>query len=81
MKIGIIGAGGPETLSQVARATGAVPVAISDVAKGVDLLVIAIPMANVPASLDPTFHSIRTGRRGPVRTYRQRKRHMENESC
>ena len=40
---------GPVTLSQVARATGAVPVAISDVAKEVDLLVIAIPMANVPA--------------------------------
>jgi predicted dinucleotide-binding enzyme len=40
---------GPETLSQVARATGAVPVAVSDAAKGVDLLVIAIPMASVPA--------------------------------
>jgi predicted dinucleotide-binding enzyme len=39
---------GPETLSRIARATGAVPVAISDVAKGVDLLVITIPMKSVP---------------------------------
>jgi predicted dinucleotide-binding enzyme len=40
---------GPETLSQVERATGAVPVAISDAAKRVDLLVIAIPMKSVPS--------------------------------
>jgi 8-hydroxy-5-deazaflavin:NADPH oxidoreductase len=40
---------GPETLSQVARSTGASPVNISKVAKGVDLLIIAIPMKSVPA--------------------------------
>ena len=40
---------GPETLSQIERATGAFPVAISDVAKGVDMLVIAIPMKSVPS--------------------------------
>jgi 8-hydroxy-5-deazaflavin:NADPH oxidoreductase len=45
----IVNSSGPETLSQVARATGAIPVAISDVAKGVDLLVISIPMRSVLA--------------------------------
>jgi len=39
---------GPQTLSQVAQETGAVPVAISEVARGVDLLVIAIPIKSVP---------------------------------
>jgi 8-hydroxy-5-deazaflavin:NADPH oxidoreductase len=39
---------GPETLSQVARETGATPVAILEAAKGVDLLVIAIPMKSMP---------------------------------
>jgi 8-hydroxy-5-deazaflavin:NADPH oxidoreductase len=40
---------GPETLSRISQETGATPVAISEVAKGVDLLVIAIPMKSVPA--------------------------------
>lgn len=40
---------GPETLSQVAQATGATPVTLSEVTKGVDLLVITIPMKNVPS--------------------------------
>ena len=35
---------GPETLSKVAEATGATPVAISAVVKGVDLLIVTIPM-------------------------------------
>jgi hypothetical protein len=39
---------GPETLSQLAQETGATPVIISEVAKGVDLLVITIPMKSVP---------------------------------
>ena len=39
---------GPETLYQVVQTTGAVPVAIRETAKGVDLLVIAIPMKSVP---------------------------------
>ncbi|MDE1177117.1 MAG: NAD(P)-binding domain-containing protein [Edaphobacter sp.] len=39
---------GPETLSKVAEETGTTAVAISDVAKGVDLLVIAIPEKSVP---------------------------------
>ena len=38
----------PETLSRLAQETGAAPVAITEVAKGVDLLVIAIPMKSVP---------------------------------
>ncbi len=65
---------GPETLSQVARATGAVPVAISDVAKGVDLLVITIPMKSVPAlpkdvlfGLPATSPIIDTGNYYPLR--------------
>jgi 8-hydroxy-5-deazaflavin:NADPH oxidoreductase len=40
---------GPETLSQVARETGATPVAAAEAAKGVDLLVVAIPMKSVPS--------------------------------
>lgn len=38
---------GPETLSAVAEATGATPVPVSEVATGVDLLVVAIPMRGV----------------------------------
>ena len=40
---------GPETLSQVARETGAIPVAAAKAAKGVDQLVIAIPMKSMPS--------------------------------
>lgn len=40
---------GPQTLSQVARQTGATPVVIAEAAMGVDLLVITIPMKSVPA--------------------------------
>ena len=40
---------GPETLSRVAEATGATPVAISAVVKGVDLLIVTIPMKAVPS--------------------------------
>ena len=39
---------GPETLSQLARKTGATPVAISEAAREVDLLAITIPMKSVP---------------------------------
>jgi predicted dinucleotide-binding enzyme len=65
---------GPETLSQVERATGAVPVAISDAAKRVDLLVIAIPMKSVPllpkdllSELPPSSPIIDTGNYYPLR--------------
>lgn len=44
----IANARGPETLSQLAEQTGAIPVALSDVAKRADLLVIAVPMKSVP---------------------------------
>ena len=40
---------GPETLSKVAQETGAKPVPITEVANGVDLLVITIPMKSVPS--------------------------------
>ena len=40
---------GPETLSKLGEETGAIPVAISDAAKGVDLLVITIPEKSVPS--------------------------------
>ena len=65
---------GPESLSQVERATGAVPVAISDAAKRVDLLVIAIPMKSVPSlpkdllsELPPSSPIIDTGNYYPLR--------------
>ena len=38
---------GPETLSRVAEETGATPVALSDVAKGADLLVVSVPEKSV----------------------------------
>jgi hypothetical protein len=40
---------GPGTLSRVAQATGATPVAISEAVKGIDLLIITIPMKAVPS--------------------------------
>jgi predicted dinucleotide-binding enzyme len=65
---------GPETLSRVAQETGATPVDISEVAKEVDLLVIAIPMKSVPslpndllARLPPTSPIIDTGNYYPLR--------------
>ena len=65
---------GPETLSQVAQETGATPVAILEAAKGVDLLVITIPMASVPSlpkdllfDLPATSPIIDTGNYYPLR--------------
>jgi 8-hydroxy-5-deazaflavin:NADPH oxidoreductase len=40
---------GPKTLSRISQETGATPVDISEVAKEVDLLVIAVPMKSVPS--------------------------------
>ncbi len=40
---------GPETLSQIARDTGAVPVPATEAARGVDLLVLTIPFKGVPS--------------------------------
>jgi hypothetical protein len=40
---------GPETLSQVARGTGATPVAVVEAVKGVGTLFITIPMKSVPS--------------------------------
>jgi 8-hydroxy-5-deazaflavin:NADPH oxidoreductase len=40
---------GPQTLTELAHQTGALPVLISEAAKGVDLLVITIPLKSVPA--------------------------------
>ncbi len=40
---------GPETLSQLARETGALPVTVSEAANGVDLLVLTIPLKGVPS--------------------------------
>lgn len=65
---------GPETLAQVAEKTGVTPVVISKVAKGVDLLVITIPVKNVPlipkealADLPPTATIVDTGNYYPRR--------------
>jgi 8-hydroxy-5-deazaflavin:NADPH oxidoreductase len=46
--VSIANSRGPHTLSEVAHETGATPVAISQVAKGVDMLVVTIPMKSVP---------------------------------
>ena len=45
---------GPKTLSTVAHETGAKPVPITEVANGVDLLVITMPMKSIP-SLPPNL--------------------------
>jgi 8-hydroxy-5-deazaflavin:NADPH oxidoreductase len=65
---------GPETLAQVAEKTGATSVAISEVTKGVDLLVITIPMKSVPflskemlAALPETSPIVDTGNYYPLR--------------
>jgi 8-hydroxy-5-deazaflavin:NADPH oxidoreductase len=65
---------GPETLSEVAQKTGATPVAIRDAAKGVDLLVITIPMKSVLSlpkdllsDLPATSPIIDTGNYRPLR--------------
>ena len=65
---------GPETLSQLAQKTGAIPVDISQTARGVDLLVIAIPMKSVPllpkdllADLPSSSPVIDTGNYYPLR--------------
>jgi len=65
---------GPETLSRISQETGATPVAISEVAKGVDLLVVAIPVKSVPslpkdllADLPSSSPLIDTGNYYPLR--------------
>lgn len=65
---------GPETLNKVADETGAIPTNISEIAKGLDLLVIAIPMKSVPAlpedllfGLPATSPIIDTGNYYPLR--------------
>jgi predicted dinucleotide-binding enzyme len=65
---------GPGTLSKVAQETGATPVNLSEVAKEVDLLVIAIPMKSVLslpndllASLPMASPNIDTGNYYPLR--------------
>jgi 8-hydroxy-5-deazaflavin:NADPH oxidoreductase len=65
---------GPETLSTVARDTGAVPVTVPEAARGVDLLVISIPLMNVPAlpkdllrDLPPGSPVVDTGNYYPLR--------------
>lgn len=65
---------GPETLSRVARDTGATPVSVREAADGVDLLVIAIPVKSVPllpqdflVHLPATVPIIDTGNYYPLR--------------
>lgn len=65
---------GPETLSRLAQETGATGVAIAEVAKGQDLLVIAIPMKSVAllpkdllSDLPASSPIIDTGNYYPVR--------------
>jgi 8-hydroxy-5-deazaflavin:NADPH oxidoreductase len=65
---------GPETLSQVAHETGATPVPLAEVARGADLLVVAIPMKSVPLlpndlllHLPPASPIVDTGNYYPLR--------------
>ena len=65
---------GPETLFHVAKETGATPVTVREAAAGVDLLVITIPMKNVPllpadllTRLSATSPVIDTGNYYPLR--------------
>jgi 8-hydroxy-5-deazaflavin:NADPH oxidoreductase len=65
---------GPETLSDLARETGATAVSISEAAQGVDCLVISIPMKSVPllpktllANLPASSPIIDTGNYYPLR--------------
>ena len=65
---------GPETLSQLARETGVIPVTALEAADGVDLLVLTIPMKGVPslpkdllARLPPSAPIIDTGNYYPPR--------------
>ena len=65
---------GPETLSQIARETGAIPVPASEAAKDVDLLVLTIPLKGVSslpkdllAQLPATAPIIDTGNYYPPR--------------
>ena len=65
---------GPHTLTELARQTGTEPASIPEVAAGVDMLIIAIPLAQVarlPASLiealPPEATVIDTGNYVPLR--------------
>jgi 8-hydroxy-5-deazaflavin:NADPH oxidoreductase len=49
---------GPQTLSQVAQRTGANPVAVSEAARGVDLLVLTIPLKSVPSLPNDLFSAL-----------------------
>jgi 8-hydroxy-5-deazaflavin:NADPH oxidoreductase len=57
----IVNSRGPETLSKVAEATGAIPVAISEAVRGVDLLIITIPMKAVPSLPEDLLHELPAG--------------------
>lgn len=46
--VGITNSRGPAKLSEIAAETGATAVPLTEVAKGVDLLVVTIPMSSVP---------------------------------
>lgn len=65
---------GPESLSQIAQKTGAIPVSVTEAARGVDLLVITIPMKSVPSlpknllsELPATSPIVDTGNYYPLR--------------
>jgi 8-hydroxy-5-deazaflavin:NADPH oxidoreductase len=65
---------GPESLSQLAQKTGATPVVVMEAAKGVDLLIIAVPVKSVPllpknlfSELPATSPIVDTGNYYPLR--------------
>ena len=52
---------GPATLSAIATETGATPVNVQDAVRGVDLIVLTIPLKNVPALPHGLFANVSAG--------------------
>lgn len=48
-EVSVANSRGPETLASLAKETGAKPVTVTDVARGKDIVIVAIPEKNVPA--------------------------------
>lgn len=47
-EVSVANSRGPETLAELAKETGAVPVAVADAARGAEVVVVAVPLKNVP---------------------------------
>ncbi|SEM54076.1 NADPH-dependent F420 reductase [Streptacidiphilus jiangxiensis] len=47
-QVSVANSRGPETLSELARETGATPVTVADAARGAELVIVTIPLKNLP---------------------------------